>query len=123
MSVKQTLKEEFDSQMALLHKMDVGTEAYKLTVDGVTKLADRIITIEKNEKDAEMREWQLGNETESINAEIKNNRKRNWVDVAKIAVPAVGAFTMGIISMKWEKLDTLTSTAGKNALREILRFK
>lgn len=123
MSVKQTLKEEFDSQMALLHKMDVGTEAYKLTVDGVTKLADRIIAIEKNERDAEMREWQLGNETESINAQIKTDRKRNWVEVAKIAVPTIGAFTMGIISMKWEKLDTITSTAGKNALREILRFK
>ena len=123
MSVKQTLKEEFDSQMLLLHKMDVGTEAYKLTVDGVTKLADRIIAIEKNERDAEMREWQLGNETESINAQIKTDRKRNWVEVAKIAVPTIGAFTMGIISMKWEKLDTITSTAGKNALREILRFK
>ena len=123
MSVKQTLKEEFDSQMTLLHKMDVGTEAYKLTVDGVTKLADRIIAIEKNERDAEMREWQLGNETESINAQIKTDRKRNWVEVAKIAVPTIGAFTMGIISMKWEKLDTITSTAGKNALREILRFK
>lgn len=123
MSVKQTLREEFDSQMALLHKMDVGTEAYKLTVDGVTKLADRIIAIEKNERDAEMREWQLGNETESINAQIKTDRKRNWVEVAKIAVPTIGAFTMGIISMKWEKLDTITSTAGKNALREILRFK
>lgn len=123
MSVKQTLKEEFDSQMALLHKMDVGTEEYKLTVDGVTKLADRIIAIEKNERDAEMREWQLGNETESINAQIKTDRKRNWVEVAKIAVPTIGAFTMGIISMKWEKLDTITSTAGKNALREILRFK
>lgn len=123
MSVKQTLREEFDSQMALLHEMDVGTEAYKLTVDGVTKLADRIIAIEKNERDAEMREWQLGNETESINAQIKTDRKRNWVEVAKIAVPTIGAFTMGIISMKWEKLDTITSTAGKNALREILRFK
>lgn len=123
MSVKQTLKEEFDSQMLLLHKMDVGTEEYKLTVDGVTKLADRIIAIEKNERDAEMREWQLGNETESINAQIKTDRKRNWVEVAKIAVPTIGAFTMGIISMKWEKLDTITSTAGKNALREILRFK
>lgn len=123
MSVKQTLKEEFDSQMTLLHKMDVGTEEYKLTVDGVTKLADRIIAIEKNERDAEMREWQLGNETDSINAQIKTDRKRNWVEVAKIAVPTIGAFTMGIISMKWEKLDTITSTAGKNALREILRFK
>lgn len=123
MSVKQTLKEEFDSQMTLLHKMDVGTEEYKLTVDGVTKLADRIIAIEKNERDAEMREWQLGNETDSINAQIKTDRKRNWVEIAKIAVPTIGAFTMGIISMKWEKLDTITSTAGKNALREILRFK
>lgn len=123
MNVKQRLNEEFENQMSLLHDMKKGTEEYKLTVDGVTKLADRIITIEKNEKDAELREWQLGNETESIHAEVKNNRKRNVVEVAKIVVPTVGAFAMGIISMKWEKLDTLTSSAGKSALRDILRFK
>lgn len=123
MNVKQKLKDEFDSQMDLLHKMEVGTEEYKLTVDGVTKLADRIIAIEKNERDAELKEYQLGNESDSINAEIKNNRKRNWVEVAKIVVPTTGAFAMGLISMKWEKLDTITSSAGKSALRDILRFK
>lgn len=123
MNVKQKLKDEFESQMDLLHKMDVGTNEYKLTVDGVTKLADRIIVIEKNERDAELKEYQLGNEAESINAEIKNNRTRNVVEVIKVGVPVVAAFTMGIISMKWEKLDTLTSSAGKNALRDILRFK
>lgn len=123
MNVKQKLKDEFDSQMDLLHKMEVGTEEYKLTVDGVTKLADRIIAIEKNERDAELKEYQLGNESDSINAEIKNNRKRNWVEAAKIVVPTVGAFAMGLISMKWEKLDTITSSAGKSALRDILRFK
>lgn len=123
MNVKQKLKDEFESQMDLLHKMDVGTDEYKLTVDGVTKLADRIIEIEKNERDAELKEYQLGNEAESINAEIKSNRTRNVVEVIKVGVPVVAAFTMGIISMKWEKLDTLTSSAGKSALRDILRFK
>lgn len=123
MNVKQKLKDEFESQMDLLNKLDVGTEEYKLTVDGVTKLADRIIEIEKNERDAELKEYQLGNEAESINAEIKNNRTRNVVEIVKCAVPVAAAFTMGIISMKWEKLDTLTSSAGKSALRDILRFK
>ena len=123
MNVKQKLKDEFESQMDLLHKMDVGTDEYKLTVDGVTKLADRIIEIEKNERDAELKEYQLGNEAESIDAEIKSNRTRNVVEVIKVGVPVVAAFTMGIISMKWEKLDTLTSSAGKSALRDILRFK
>lgn len=123
MNVKQKLKDEFESQMNLLNKMDVGTEQYKLTVDGVTKIADRIIEIEKNERDAELKEYQLGNETDSITAEIKNNRMRNVVEIAKCAVPVAAAFAMGIISMKWEKLDTITSSAGKSALRDILRFK
>lgn len=123
MSVKQTLKEEFESQMAELAKLEVGSDKYKLTVDGVTKLADRIIEIEKNEKDAELKEYQIGNEAESINAEINNNRTRNVIEVVKVGVPVAAAFAMGIISMKWEKLDTLTSSAGKSALRDILRFK
>lgn len=123
MNVKQKLKDEFESQIDLLNKMDVGTEQYKLTVDGVTKLADRIIEIEKNERDAELKEYQIGNEAESINAEINNNRTRNVIEIVKVGVPVAAAFAMGIISMKWEKLDTLTSSAGKSALRDILRFK
>ena len=43
MSIKNDLVEEFESELEELGKMEVGTEKYKTLVDGVTKLADRII--------------------------------------------------------------------------------
>lgn len=123
MNVKRKLEEEFENQIDGLHKLELGSEKYKLTVDGVTKLADRIIEIEKNEKDAELREVEIENDALSKEAEIKNNRNRNVVEVIKVGVPVVAAFAMGLVSMKWEKLDTLTSSAGKSALRDVLKFR
>ena len=51
MSIKNDLVEEFESELEELSKMEVGTDTYRTTVDGVTKLADRIIEIDKIEKE------------------------------------------------------------------------
>ena len=51
MSVRSNLVEEFESELEELSKMAIGTDTYKTTVDGVTKLADRIIEIDKIEKE------------------------------------------------------------------------
>ena len=58
-----------------------------------------------------------------IDAEKRDRKTRNLIEVTKIVVPVTAAFAMGLISMKWEKIDTLTTTAGKSALRDILKFK
>lgn len=127
MNLKTKLSEEFESQMLELNKLSVGSDEYKVAVDGVTKLADRIIEIDKMENDFKSREDTLvSNEflkTKELEIEKKDRKNRTVVEVLKIGVPTAAAFAMGIISMKWEKLDTLTSTAGKSSLRDLLRFK
>ena len=45
------------------------------------------------------------------------------IDTARIIVPVASAFAMGLIAMKWEKTDTLPSSAGRSSLRDLLRFK
>lgn len=127
MNLKTKLSEEFESQMTELNNLQVGSDEYKIAVDGVTKLADRIIEIDKMENDFKLKEDTLvSNEvlkTKEIEIEKKDRKNRTVVEVLKVGVPTVAAFAMGIISMKWEKLDTLTSTAGKSSLRDLLRFK
>ena len=127
MDLKMKLTDEFESQMDELRNLEVGSDQYKVAVDGVTKLADRIIEIEKQEVEFEMRDKdrEIDEYFKSQQAETdkKDRKNRTVVEMLKIGVPTVAAFAMGIISMKWEKLDTLTSTAGKSSLRDILRFK
>ena len=56
MSIRENLIEEFNDEVKGLRGLQLGSDEYKATVDGVTKLADRIIEIEKIEKDAKSKE-------------------------------------------------------------------
>lgn len=127
MSIKTTLTEEFNDQMKDLHKMEVGTEQYSTAVNGVTKLADKIIDLEKIEIEREERikdrDTEIELKSQQMEIDKRDKRNQNLVNVVKIAVPTVTGFVLGIISMKWEKLETITSTAGRQALKDIIRFK
>ena len=123
MSVKQKLEDEFESQMNLLSNMDVGTDEYAKTVEGVSKIADRLIKIQQLNDEYDLKSREIENAKENRIQEEEQARKKNRIDWTKVIVPTVGAFTMGIITMIWEKTDTLTSSAGKSALRDILPFK
>lgn len=127
MSIKTTLTEEFNDQMKDLHKLEVGTEQYSTAVNGVTKLADKIIDLEKMEIEREERikdrDTEIELKSQQMEIDKRDKRNQNLVNVAKFTVPTVVGFAMGIISMKWEKLETITSTAGRQALKDIIRFK
>lgn len=127
MSIKTTLTEEFNDQMKDLHKLEVGTEQYSTAVNGVTKLADKIIDLEKIEIEREERikdrDAEIELKSQQMEIDKRDKFNQNLVNVVKIAVPTVAGFAMGIISMKWEKLETITSTAGRQALKDIIRFK
>lgn len=123
MSVKQKLEDEFESQMNLLSNMNVGTDEYAKTVEGVSKIADRLIKIQQLNDEYDLKSREIENAKENRIQEEEQARKKNRIEWAKVITPTVGAFTMGIISMIWEKTDTLTLSAGKSALRDILPFK
>lgn len=119
-TIKQQLEVQWKEEKKKLDSMKIEDEkqieVYKIQVERVKHLEKELADLEKSEKDVE--EKAACREDES-----KDRKTRNIIEVAKVVVPVVSAFAMGLISMKWEKTDTLTSTAGKSSLREILRFK
>lgn len=123
MSVADYLEKEFTEEMSELENLEMGTDAYTSSINGATKLADRLITIQKNndEYDTKIREIE-SNERVRM-AEIEQNKDRKKLEWAKVIVPVVGAFSMGIITMIWEKTDTMTLTAGKSSWKDLISFK
>ena len=123
MSVADYLEKEFTEEMSELENLEMGTDAYTSSINGATKLADRLITIQKNndEYDTKIREIE-SNERVRM-AEIEQNKDRKKLEWAKVIVPVVGAFTMGLITMIWEKTDTMTLTAGKSSWKDLISFK
>ena len=53
MSIKTLLVEEIQDELNDLSDLDLGSEEYKITVDGLTKLIDRAIEMEKFETENE----------------------------------------------------------------------
>lgn len=123
MGVVSKIEAEFDSQIEELGKMELGTDQYVKTVDGTCKLADRLIAIQKNNDEYDLKLRQMEEEKLKREEEALQNKKRNRIEWAKVIVPTVGAAAMGVVTMIWEKFDTMTLTSGKTAFRDILSFR
>ena len=90
MSVKSMLNEERETEREELKKIKIGGDDYKAAVDGITKLADRMIELEKLNNEAEER-----NKNREVDAELKqaqleatkkDNRVKNTISNAGILV-------------------------------------
>lgn len=126
MSVKNVLSEEFHNELKELRKLKVGTDEYRIAVEGVTKLADRIIEIEKNEQEASIKEISRQDENELKAAQLEDEKRaqliRNWIEGIKIVGGLGFAAWAFVASMNFEKEGTLTTEGGRNALRQLLKF-
>lgn len=126
---KDLLTDEWMEAKDKLSTMNYETDGqmYKIQADRVMNLEKLITDIDKveieTEEKAVSKDIDERLKLQEIETNAKDQKRRNWIDVAKVVVPVVGAFTMGLISMKWEKTDTVTSSAGRSSLRDILKFK
>ena len=127
MGIKRILIEEFEKELGALGRLEVGTDKYKNTVDGVTKMADRIIEIEKNEQELSIREIARDDENEFKAAQIADEKRDRLIKNVLTGLNVIGGFGLAawafVASMNFEKEGTLTTEGGRSALRQLLRFK
>ena len=127
MSIKNDLVEEFSDELKELGKMEVGTDTYKSTVDGVTKLADRIIEIEKNEKehaaqiDAQEREYEI--KAQQLKDEKRDRLIKNCITVGTF-IGGIAVYGLAFIaSTNFEREGTFTTEGGKSSVKQLLKLK
>ena len=129
MNFKTELKDVWRKEIETLNEIDVDSQEslYKAQLERVTSIEKMLTDLEKAEMDSDEKRYCRNTDEQfkyvEIDAEKRDRKTRNLIEVTKIVVPVTAAFAMGLISMKWEKIDTLTTTAGKSALRDILKFK
>ena len=127
MSVKQKLMEEFNSQIEGLHKMELGTDKYKVTVDGVTKLADRIVEIQKAEDESVFKNNTQTNECilkeEQLKADKRDRVIKNCITVGSAVLSAAVYGAAFIASTNFEREGTFTTEGGKSSIRQLLKLK
>lgn len=126
MSIKTNLVKEFENEIEGLGKLPLGSEEYDTTVDGVCKLADRIIEFEKLESEKyeknRQREIDVNLTVDQRESENRDRLVRNCIEGVKV----IGGFGLAawafVASMNFEKDGTLTTEGGRTALRQLLRF-
>lgn len=127
-NVKDLLLKQWEEEKLKLAETDPEKkETYRLQVDRVNQLERQLTELERTEIEVEEKaasryiEEQL--ERDKMEEERKANKSRNRIEVAKIAAPLSVAFLTAAISMVFEKTDIVSSTAGKNSLRDLINFK
>lgn len=120
------LHEEIQSELDELSKIEVGSEKYKVAVDGVAKLMDRAIEIDKINADAqekvESREAEIDLKLKQLEEDKKDRKVRNGIAIAGIGIPAVVSIWGTLKTLKFEEVGTVTTLAGREHLRKIFNL-
>ena len=127
MAIRNLLELEIEEEFEKLNKMEVGTEQYKTTVDGLTKLLDRSIEIDKHrdeldEKDKN-REIDKDFKSKQVEDEKKDRKIKNGSTLAGIVIPSVITIWGTLKSLKFEKDGTVTTIMGRGFINKLLPKK
>lgn len=124
MSIKTMLNEEIQSEFSELAKIEVGTEPYKTTVEGLTKLVDRMIEIEKVEAECYDRDKAFESERALKLQQMREERNDR---IVKNCI-AVGSTLLGVgvtiwgacATFKFEEEGSISTTLGRGFINKFI---
>lgn len=127
MRIETKLHEEIAKELEELGKMQLGTEEYKGTVDGVSKLMDRAIEIERldieTQDKADARHTDEDLKLKQMRDENKDRIVKNCISVLSFVVPTVVTIWGTIKSIEFEKEGTITTIMGRGFINKLLPKK
>lgn len=117
MNIEKLLQEEISNEFAYLNGMEPGTEKHKTTVEGLTKLIDRSIEMEKIKADSDER-------TKNQKEDQKDRWIRSSIDIAGILIPSCLTIWGTISTLKYDKEGVIPSTLmGRGFINKLLPRK
>lgn len=127
MKNEQLLHDEIASEFEVLKGLEVGTDEYKTTVDGLTKLMDRAIEIDKMNLEAEEKVWARESDVEIKKQQLKDEKIDRMVKNGLTGVSVIGGLGVTIWgalkSWKFEETGTVTSAAGREFIKKLFTRK
>lgn len=127
MDTETLLREEIQSELESLKDVSLGTDEYKTTVDGLAKLMDRAIEIDRLNIEAQEKEDSREDEKNLKLREIEEERKdrivKNSIAAAGIIIPTVVTIWGTLKSLKFEETGTVTTMMGRGFINKLLPKK
>lgn len=127
MNIKTLLEAEIENELNTLKEMEVGSDEHKTTLDGITKLTEKVIEIERNENESREkamdREIENSFRTKQMDDDRKDRLIKNCLTGASI-VTGVGITVWGTLkSLKFEETGTVTTIVGRGFINKLLPKK
>ena len=127
MSIQRLLREEIESEFKELSTITPGGENYKVAVDGITKLMDRAIELEKNEIDRQDRIDARDSENEFKTKQMEDEKKDRFVKNLLTGVGTIGGLVVTIWgakkAWKFEETGTVASPVGRSFINKLISFR
>lgn len=127
MNLEKKLHEEIGREITILEGMTEGTESYKAWVDGVTKLTDRAIAIDRFNAEVEEKAAAQKFENELRLKQMKEEQidriVKNCLTAASILLPAYLTVWGVKTSFEFEKEGTVTTIMGRGFVNKLLPKK
>ena len=127
MEFENLLTEEIQAEIETLKGMELGSEPYKVAVDGITKLNDRSIDIEKysaeRKEKAEEKELEAYWKERESAEEKKDRRIKDGIAIAGIVLPIIVTSWGTKASFKFEEEGTITTIMGRGFINKLLPKK
>lgn len=131
---RDLLSEEIKRELGRLEDLEVGTDEYKTTVDGLTKLIDRATALQKMEFEKEEAIGERRRKiNESLDAKVLRNQEladqrkdrmfTHGIAIAGIVIPAIITVWGTLVSLKFEEEGTVTTSIGKGFINRLLPKK
>ena len=122
-STKKMLHEVIESQFDGLEGIEIGSEAYRNAVDGLSKLMDREIEISKLQAEREDKLESRAIETRLKNRQLMDDKTdkiiRNGLTAAGLVITA-GLTVWGTLkTFKFEETGTITSSIGRGFIQRL----
>ncbi len=127
MNIQTLLYDEIEEEFEKLRKIEYGSEQYKVTVDGLTKLMDRAIEMEKFDSDCEDRAKTRENEQLEKAQQLADDKKdrliKNIISGAGVVLPLLVTIWGTKVSLKFEEEGTFTTIMGRGFINKLLPKK
>ena len=121
---------EIKNELELLSTRDIGTEEYKTTIDGITKLMDRKLDLKKFEAECDQKkavhalsqmEYEL--KQQQLRADKRDRLIKNIIASAGIGLPLLVTIWGTIVSLNFEKEGVVTTGAGRGFVNKLFHWK
>ena len=127
MSIQRLLREEIESEFKELSTITPGGENYKVAVDGITKLMERAIEMEKNEIDRQDRIDARDSENEFKTKQMEDEKKDRFVKNLLTGIGTIGGLVVTIWgakkAWKFEETGTVASPVGRSFINKLISFR